>query len=113
MRLGIASLLTLIILLVVVATIIALAVAVRGLHRRARRGGFGSIGAYLRAVPRSDEEKQDAVDLSLKGLALCLAGLVLPPLVLVGIFPLYYGLRKVINASMGFGIVDDGELPPA
>jgi hypothetical protein len=71
------------------------------------------LGAYLRAVPRTDEEKQDAVDLGLKGLAICLTGLVFPPLVLVGVFPPYYGLRKLINTSMGFGIVDDGDFPPA
>lgn len=113
MPIGIASLLTLIILAVIIAMIVALALAFRGLRRNAHRGGFRSVGEYLKAVPRTDEEKQEAVDLALKGMAICLAGLVLPPLVLIGLFPLYYGTRKFINASMGFGLVDDGDLPEA
>ena len=77
--------------------------------RRARRVGYASVGEYLRAVPRSDEEKQDAVDLALKGLAICLVGLFLTPLFLIGVFPLYYGTRKVLYAFMGLGLVDDAD----
>jgi len=35
------------------------------------------------------------------------------PLILVGIFPLYYGTRKVVYASMGLGLVDDADPPGA
>jgi hypothetical protein len=79
----------------------------RAWRRQARQAGYGTIGAYLRAVPRTDEEKRDAVDLALKGLLTCLVGLLLPPLLLIGAFPLYYGARKVLHASMGLGLIDD------
>ena len=85
----------------------------RAYRRQARRAGYGTIGAYLRAVPRTDDEKRDAVDLALKGLLTCLAGVLLPPLLLIGAFPLYYGARKVLHASMGLGLVDDAEPPRA
>jgi hypothetical protein len=78
-------------------------------RQKARRLGYRSIGEYLRAVPRTDEEKQDAVDLALKGLAVCLIGVFLRPLFLIGIFPLYYGTRKVLYAFMGLGLVDDAD----
>jgi ABC-type spermidine/putrescine transport system permease subunit II len=37
-------------------------------RRRARRFGYASTRAYLRAIPRSDAETRDAVDLALQGL---------------------------------------------
>jgi hypothetical protein len=60
-------------------------------------------------VPRSDAEKQDAADLALKGLVLCVLGLLFSPLVVVGVIPLFYGGRKLVYASMGLGLVDDGD----
>jgi hypothetical protein len=78
-------------------------------RRRAARLGYPSTGAYLRAAPRSDEEKRDAADLALKGVVLCLLGLLFPPFVLVGLVPLFYGGRKLVYASMGLGLVDDGD----
>ena len=42
---------------------------------------------------------------------MCLLGLVFPPLLLIGIFPLFYGTRKVAWASMGLGLVDDAAQP--
>ena len=77
--------------------------------RRARRFGYESTRAYLRAAPRSDAEKRDAVDLALKGLASCMLGLLFPPFVLVGLIPLFYGGRKLVYASMGLGLVDDAD----
>jgi hypothetical protein len=107
-----------------VATLIFLAMAVLGgsavllgvvvvgsLRRQARRSGYTSVGAYLRAAPQSDEEKRDAVDLALKGLVICLIGLVFPPFLLFGLFPLFYGTRKMMYASMGLGLVDDADQP--
>jgi hypothetical protein len=75
--------------------------------RRARRLGYPNARAYLRAAPRSDDERRDAADLALKGLAWCLLGILFPPLVLVGLVPLFYGARKFIYASLGLGLVDD------
>lgn len=80
-------------------------------RRNARLAGYPSLGAYLRAAPRTDEEKRDAVDLALKGLVLCLLGLLFAPLLLVGLFPLFYGTRKVVYGSMGLGIVEDTDHP--
>jgi hypothetical protein len=77
--------------------------------RRAKRFGYDSRRAYLRAAPRTDEERRDAADLALKGLVLCMLGKLFGPLVLVGLIPLFYGGRKLIYASMGLGLVNDGE----
>ena len=81
--------------------------------RRARRFGYPSTGAYLRSAPGTDLEKRDAADLALRGLVLCVLGLLLPPFVLVGLVPLFYGGRKLLYASMGLGLVDDADLPHA
>ena len=81
----------------------------RSLRRRARRLGYSSTGAYLRAAPRSDQEKRDAADLTLKGLVWCMLGLVFAPCVLIGLPLLFYGGRKLAWATMGLGLVDDGD----
>ena len=83
------------------------------LRSRARRLNYSSTGAYLRAAPRSDAEKQDAADLVLRGLVFCVLGLMFPPFVLIGLVPLFYGGRKLLYASMGLGLVDDAESPRA
>jgi hypothetical protein len=78
------------------------------LPKMARRFGYPSTFAYLRAAPRSDAEKRDAADMTLKGLVWCLLGMIFSPLVLVGLVPLFYGGRKLAYAWMGLGLVDDG-----
>jgi hypothetical protein len=103
---GIPELLILGVVAIVPVAIVIFAALVR---RRAKRFGYESTRAYLRAAPRSDAEKQDAVDLALKGLAACLLGLLFPPFLLVGLFPLFYGGRKLFWASMGLGLVDDAD----
>ena len=75
-------------------------------RRRAQRSGYVSVGEYLRAIPRSDEEKKEAVDLALKGGLLCILGFLLPPLLLIGIFPLYYGARKIMYWRTGLGLFE-------
>ena len=98
----------------VTATILLIGVGLmlwNGFRRKALRLGYPSVGAYLKAAPRSDEEKRDAVDLALKGLVICLFGLVFPPFLLIGPFPLFYGARKVAWAEMGLGLVDDADQP--
>ena len=96
--------------IVVLAAIFAVK-AVKNLRRDASRGGYPSVGAYLSAVPRSDEEKKAAVDLALKGLMICLIGLFFPPLFLIGLFPLFFGARKLAYSSMGLGLVNDAPSP--
>lgn len=105
------------IIIAVAATILGLifaAVKIRNhLRHQAQRLGYPSLSAYLSAPPRTDEEKREAVSMGLVGLILCLLGLVLPPFMLIGLFPLFYGARKVAWASMGLGLVDDADLPGA
>jgi hypothetical protein len=80
--------------------------------RKAREAGYPSLAAYLGAAPRTDEEKRDAADLALKGMVLCLLGLLFPPMLLVGLIPFFYGARKVVYASMGLGLADDPDQQP-
>jgi hypothetical protein len=80
---------------------------------RARRFGYGSLRAYLRAPPRSDAEMRDAADLALKGVVFCALGVLFAPFVLVGLWPLFYGGRKLMYASMGLGLLDDQHEPDA
>jgi hypothetical protein len=92
------------------------AMLLKRLRRKAVHLGYPSLGEYLRAAPRSDEEKRDAIDLALKGMVLCFSGLLFPPLfvfALIGLFPLFYGVRKTVWASMGLGLVDDASQPGA
>jgi hypothetical protein len=87
--------------------VVLIAFLFRSIRRQTRRAGYSSMAAYLRAAPRTDQEKRDAADLALKGLAICLLGLLFPPLLLIGLFPFFYGARKVVYATMGLGLVDD------
>jgi uncharacterized iron-regulated membrane protein len=106
---GIADVIFLSVLGMFVAGIVA---AVRMLwrqRRKAREHGYESLGAYLRAAPRTDEERRDAADLALKGAVICLLGLIFPPLLLIGLFPFFYGARKLVYASMGLGLLDDAD----
>jgi len=91
--------------------IIVVVMIVNGFRRQARRLGYASLGEYLGAAPHSDEEKRDAVSLALKGVVMCILGLLFPPFLLIGLFPLFYGVRKVAWSSMGLGLVDDADLP--
>ncbi len=101
-------------LVVIAFIVLGVVVAVwRSLRHKATRAGYESFGAYMRAVPRSDREKQDAVDLTLQGLVVCFLGLLFPPLLLIGLFPLFYGARKLVYVSMGLGLVDDADQPNA
>ena len=61
----------------------------------------------LEKVPVTDREKQEAVELTLRGVMFCVLGLLFPPLVILGLVPLYYGLRKLALASMGVGLLED------
>jgi len=106
---GLLAVLLAVIVGIIVWVIVGL---VRGEQRKARAAGYPSLSAYLRAAPRTDVEKGDAADLFLKGVVICLLGLLFPPLLLIGLFPLFFGGRKLMYASMGLGLVDDAEPPP-
>ena len=54
---------------------------------------------------------REAVDLALKGMVICLLGLLFPPFLLIGVIALYYGARKIAYSSMGLGLFDDADLP--
>ena len=97
----------------VLGVLLALVALVVTEDRKARQAGYASFWAYLAATPRTDAEKRAAADLALKGVVICFLGLVFPPLILVGLVPLYFGARKVIHVSMGLGLVDDIDLPGA
>jgi hypothetical protein len=97
-----------------VTLIVGIAVAVwKRLRRNAEQSGYDSVGEYLRAVPVSDREKRESVDLALIGLVLCLVGRLFPPLLLVGLFPLFYGSRKLMYTHMGLGLIDDADEGPS
>jgi len=95
------------IVVVVVFSLLGLALFVATFARRAKRFGYPTTRAYLRAAPRSDDERRDAADLAVKGLACCALGVLFAPFVLIGLAPLFYGGRKFLYASMGLGLVDD------
>jgi len=81
-----------IILTILLPVPIGIALVANSVRVRARRLRYPTVGAYLRAAPRSDAEKQDAADLVLKGLVFCLLGLLFPPFVLVGL-PFFASLK--------------------
>ena len=66
------------------------------LMKRARTVGYDSVREYLYAIPASDEQRFDAVELALKGLVITFLGVLFAPLMFIGLIPTYYGFRKVI-----------------
>ena len=104
MPLGAAELIIVSMFLLVPIAVVALTYF--SLGGRAKRLGYESMRAYLRAVPRSDEERRDAADVAVRGLVLCMLGVLIAPIVLIGIVPLFYGARKLAYASMGLGLDD-------
>ncbi len=109
---SIATLILMALVLTLAAAAAIVIFVVRGLRRNAVAAGYPGVGAYLRAVPRNDEEKRQAVDLALKGAILCGLGLFFPPMILVGVVPFYYGSRKLILVWLGLDILaemDDGD----
>jgi hypothetical protein len=89
--------------------ILMVVLLLRGQYRQARAFGYPGLGAYLRAAPQTDAEKRAAADLALKGAVICLLGFMFPPALLIGLFPFFYGARKLVYAQMGLGLLDDEE----
>jgi hypothetical protein len=86
-------------------------VAVRQTRLKAEKAGFRRIGDYMRAAPRTDSEKKEAVSLMMRGVALCLLGMVFAPFALLGVVPLYYGGRKIALALLGLDLpADDNDV---
>lgn len=76
------------------------------LLKRGRANGYASARNYLSAVPATDAQKLDSVDLALKGGVMVILGVLFPPLIFVGLVPLYYGIRKITLTLMGLGLTD-------
>ncbi len=93
-------------LLLIVATIVVL-VWLLLWRRRVMRAGYGGAFAYLRALPKTDIQKRNALDLLMRGVVLILIGVVIWPLLAVGLFSFYYGLRKMCMLKMGLEDVDE------
>ena len=91
--------------LVVLGIVLVAAAVVVGIMAKLNsavvRNGHRSFGAYIRTTPRNDAEKRDAIDMALGGLVLCIIGMVLSPIFLLGLYPFYYGARKVAYSSLG------------
>ena len=98
-------------IVLMVVPLVGAVVVLAMLGQRAKRFGYASTGAYLRAAPGSDVEKRDAADLALKGLVCCILGLFFAPFILPGLVPLFYGGRKIAYASMGLTLVEDPDHP--
>jgi len=97
-------------LAVITLVIGVVAFLIRGrLRRQAERFGYASVGQYLSAAPGSDAEKREAVNMALQGVVICILGLLFPPFLLIGLFPLFFGARKVAWGNMGLGLVDDAD----
>jgi hypothetical protein len=109
MDVTIASIIMVLGALAVILVIVLAIWSVVKLKRNATRAGYDSIGEYLKSPPRTDREKRDAINLALKGLVVCLFGLIFPPCLIIGVFPLFYGLRKTMYSSLGLGLVNDAE----
>jgi hypothetical protein len=108
---GVSELIVL--LVIALPGIIAVFYGMFWLKSRAMRLGYRSTREYMREPPRTDEQRRDAADLAMKGLVICLLGIIFPSLVLAGLIPLFYGGRKIAYASMGLGLVDDSDSPSA
>jgi hypothetical protein len=110
---GIPELLVLLPLFFLFVPFFLLPWAVLRMRRHARARGYTSLRAYLRAAPVSDDQRRDAAKLTMAGVVCCFLGVLFAPLVLVGVVPLYYGGRKLIDASLGLGLIDDADEPRA
>ena len=104
---GVPEMILAIFLVPLVISVVLIWMLFRGQRRIARESGYPSLGSYLRATPQTDKEKRAAIDLALKGIVVCMLGLLFPPALLIGLFPMFYGVRKIVYASLGLGLMDD------
>jgi len=97
------------VLVLLVVVLVWSLIAVARTRQRAHQAGFSRVSDYMLAVPRNDQEKREAVNMAFRGLALCLVGVVFAPLLLLGVFPLYYGGRKITLALLGMDLLADDD----
>ena len=97
------------ILLILLIVLVWSLVAIGRSRRRALQAGYKGIMDHMRAVPRNDQEKREAVDMAFRGLALCLIGIILTPLLLLGLPSLYYGGRKITLVLLGTDLLADDD----
>ena len=97
-------------LVLIVATLWIRSILKKWRHK-AELAGYSSLSDYLRATPQNDAERKEAVDLALKGLVMLTIGFIFPPLLLIAIFPLFFGLRKVAYWSVGVGLFEERNQP--
>ena len=95
--------------ILVIALLVWSFVAFQRTRKKAERAGFHRVSDYMRAAPRTDEEKRDAVTMMMRGIVLCLLGMVFAPFFLLGLFPLYYGGRKIALALLGIDLLADAD----
>jgi hypothetical protein len=107
MSLSVAMLISLSSLIAVAVAVFIVARMVNGWRRAARAAGYSGLSEYLRSAPRSDQERKDSVDMALKGFIICVVGLLFPPLLLIGAFPLFFGGRKIAYWAVGLGVYED------
>jgi len=86
---------------IVAGVVIACRIVLRRLRARSIRFGFSGVLQYLRAIPKGEAQRADAIELAVRGGAICLLAAVFPLLVLVGVLPLYYGARKLLYMHFG------------
>jgi hypothetical protein len=96
-------------MLILVVLLVWSLIAVFRTRRRALQAGYKRVSEYMLAAPRNDREKREAVNMAFRGLALCLVGIVFAPLLLLGVFPLYYGGRKIALALLGTDLLVDDD----
>lgn len=99
-------------LLQIVATIVALVLLLTWRRRLTRRGYRGAFD-YLRSLPQTDSQKRDALDLLMRGIVMCPIGIIVWPLLVVGVFSVYYGVRKLCMVWMGLEILDEPDSVPS
>ena len=96
-------------LLLVVLLLVFCALPILIWRGRLRRRGYPSLRAYFHELPRTDEEKLDALDMTLKGAMLCLLGLLFPPIIIIGLVPLYFGVRKLAAVKLGINSLEEDQ----
>ena len=93
--------------LVIITAVVFVLKLVKRYRQNAMRHGYVSLRAYLRAAPASEQETKEAVDLAMYGLAFCIVGLAFPPFLFIGVFPAFFGGRKLIYSILGLGLSGD------
>ncbi len=101
------------VLFMIVLTVVLVVLLLVRWRPRILRAGYPGLYAFLHCVPRTDAQKRDALDLTLRGLVLFIVGAVLQPLWVIGAFLFYYGIRKFCMIWMGLEILEGTDESPS